>query len=215
MKISRAALAVAAVLSFAAVSAPASASIVTYDWTLTDAPGVTSGGLVTGSGTLTVDTSQTQVKGFSPNFFTGDLVTSLTGTLTGGATVSLLAPGTFFGSSPSFGETNSNFLFPTANSLVDAPFNANSFNAGIGFASSSGNFLLFGSNAVGGEPAGNNGYSEVGLNGAAIGQGGFSVTLAPVPLPASAWMLLLGLAGLGFVAVRQSKQQAGTGFAAI
>jgi PEP-CTERM motif len=198
MKISRVARAVTALLSFAAVSGAASASIITYDWTLSDAPGVTSGGLIPGSGTLTVDTSQTQVRGG----FTGDLVTSLTGTLSNGATVGLLAPNTSFGL-----ESNSNFLFPTGNSLVDASFNGNSFNAGIGFSATSGNFLLIGSNAEGGQPAGNNGYTElVGPGGSSIGQGGFSIALAPVPLPASLWMMILGLGGLGTVGLRARKQ---------
>jgi hypothetical protein len=41
------------------------------------------------------------------------------------------------------------------------------------------------------------------------------VSVAPVPLPASVWMLLLGLSGLGFAAVRQSRQQAVSGFASL
>jgi len=209
MNISRTALAVAAVLSFAAVAAPASATIVTYDWTLSSGSTAGNGGFAdVGSGTLTVDTSQTKTVGG----FTGDLVTSLTGNLTGGATVGLLGAGTSFGSIPFL---NDNYLFPTGTSLVEAAFNADAYTAGIGFSSSSGNFLLTAFNTEGGSPAGTNGYGETGPAGNSVGVGNFAVTLVPVPVPASAWLFIFGLAAVGFVAVRQSRQQSGSGFVGI
>jgi hypothetical protein len=205
MNISRTAVAVAAVLSFAAVAAPASATIVTYDWTLSSGSTAADGGFTdVGSGTLTVDTSQTK----TVSGFTGELVTNLTGTVTGGATVGLLSAGTSFGSIPFL---NDNYLFATGTSLVEASFNGDAYTAGIGFASSSGNFLLTAFNTEGGSPAGNNGYGQTGPAGNSIGVGNFAVTLAPVPLPDSAWLSLCGLATLGLVAVRRSRQPSGSG----
>jgi len=58
MKITRVALVVGALLSFAAATAPASAAMVTYDWTTTSTSTVANGGMAAGGGTITVDTSK-------------------------------------------------------------------------------------------------------------------------------------------------------------
>lgn len=214
MKISRAALAVAAVLSFAAVAAPASATIVTYDWTLTSTATVPNGG-INGSGTITVDTSQTTSVQSATNpsvYFVGDLITGITGTVNGGGsnqetiTINGLASA---GASP---QNDDNLLFVSGQpELLDLK--------GFAFTSAatgSTTFDLFSSLALGSTTTpGSNPYQLVGPGGqfGSLGVGTFTIT--PVPLPASAWMLLAGLTGLGFAAVRQSRRQVGAGFATI
>jgi hypothetical protein len=207
MKISRAAVAVAAVLSFAAVAAPASATIVTYDWTLTSTATVPNGG-VNGSGTLTVDTSQTSSVQSATNpsvFYVGDLITGITGAINGGGSnqESIAINGLVAaGASP---ENNDNLLFVSGQpEVLDTK--------GFAFTSTahgSTPFDLFSSLVLGATtPPGSNPYQLAGPGGqfGSLGVGTF--TIAPVPLPASAWMLLLGVAGLGVMAVRQGKGQA-------
>jgi hypothetical protein len=208
MKISRAALAVAAVLSFAAAAAPASATIVTYDWTLTSTSTVPNGG-INGSGTLTVDTSQTTSVQSATNpsvFYVGDLITGITGNMNGGGSnqesiaINGLAP---VGASP---QNNDNLLFVSGHpELLDLK--------GFAFTSAatgSTTYDLLSSLALGSTTTpGSNPYQLIGPGGefGSLGVGTFTIT--PVPLPASLCMLVIGLAGLGFAAVRQSRQQGG------
>jgi hypothetical protein len=207
MKISHTAVAVAALLSFAAVAAPASATMVTYDWTLTSTSTVANGGF-NGSGTLTVDTSQTTSVQSATNpavFFVGDLITGITGSVNAGGTnqehitINGLASA---GASP---ENNDNLLFVSGQpELLDLK--------GFAFTSAatgSTAFDLFSSLALGATTTpGSNPYQLVGPGGefGSLGVGTFAIT--PVPLPASAWMLLVGL-GLGWVALRRTGRRSG------
>ncbi|HEV2700053.1 MAG TPA: VPLPA-CTERM sorting domain-containing protein [Steroidobacteraceae bacterium] len=195
MNISRAALAVAAVLSFAAVAAPASATIVTYDWT-TSGVG-TSGELAAGSGTITVDTSQTKVV----SGFTGDLITGITGSIGNDTITGLVAA-----NGGNFGN-NDDLLFVTGTPTV-LDTNGFSFKGSIGGVAQTTDFTLLSSCSLGSTTT-CTGPNPIQLDGPGgtflnLGQGSFTIT--PVPLPASAWMLLFGIGALGLAAVRQSKQ---------
>jgi hypothetical protein len=111
MSISRAALAVVAALSYAAVAAPASAATVTHDWTLgsTSTP-AQRGFTYTGTGTLTATVGTTD-----------DTITSLTGTITG-QSVTLAPTGTADGSPSVSSEVSNKLLYASggnSTSLVD------------------------------------------------------------------------------------------------
>jgi hypothetical protein len=167
MKFLRPVLAVAALLPLAAAMAPASASTLTFDWTLTG-PAASLGGLpAPGSGTLVVTTGTTS-----------DTITSITGTLGTFTITGLLAPGTL--------EGNDNLLYPSGT----APLDTN----GFAVSTSGGNISILSQFPEGTPPSGN-AYEEIGAAG--FGVGTFAITAAPVPLPASVWMLVLGLGGLG------------------
>src|SRR5215469_10859859 len=111
MSISRAVMAVVAVLSYAAVAAPASASTVTYDWTLSSASTPAQGGFTyTGTGTLTATVGATS-----------DTITSFTGTVNG-QSVTLAPTGTAYGSPFVTSEVSNNLLYPSGGnttSLID------------------------------------------------------------------------------------------------
>ncbi|HTC50571.1 MAG TPA: hypothetical protein VK700_01390 [Steroidobacteraceae bacterium] len=204
MNISRAALAVAAALSFAAVAAPASATIVTYDWT---ASGVgTSGELAAGNGTITVDTSQTK----TVNGFTGDLITGITGFIGTDTITALVAP-----NGGNFANNDDELFVAGTPTVLDTT--GFSFTGSIGGVAQSTPFTLLSTCALGSTTTctGPNPIQLDGPGGTFLDLGQGSFTLTPVPLPASPGMLLLGLAGLGFLAVRQSKPQAATGFAGL
>jgi hypothetical protein len=214
MKISRTALAVAAVLSFAAAAAPASATILTYDWTLTSTSTVPNGG-INGSGTLTVDTSQTTSVQSATNpsvYYVGDLITGISGHVNGGGsnqesiTINGLAP---VGASA---ESDDNLLFVSGQPELLDPKGFAFTSAATGATT----YDLFSSLALGSTTTpGSNPYQLVGPGGqfGSLGVGTFTIT--PVPLPASAWLLVFGLAGLGFAAARQSRQRSGSGFVGV
>jgi hypothetical protein len=200
MKISQAALVLGALLSFAATTAPASAAIVTYDWTTTSTATVANGGMAIGSGTITVDTSQTTLVTSATNpsvHYVGDLITGITGSI-GSVTISGLAP---VNADPAHNETNDNLLFVSGSpEVLDTH--------GFAFTSAAGAFpySIFSSLALGSTtPPGPNPFQEVGPGGQflSLGVGTFAIT--PVPLPSSAWMLILGLGGLGFAALRSAR----------
>jgi hypothetical protein len=176
MKFLRPVLAVAALLPFAAAMAPASASTLVFDWTLTG-PAANLGGVPSpGGGTLTVTTGTTS-----------DTITAVTGTLGTFSITGLLAPGTL--------ESNDNLLFPSGTAPLDTK--------GFAVSTSGGNISILSQFAEGTPPTGN-AYEEIGAGG--FGVGTFAITPAPVPLPSSVWMLALGLGGLGYGAKRLKKQ---------
>jgi hypothetical protein len=188
MKISRIAVAIGALLSLGAAVAPASAGVLTYDWTLSLAPGVTTGGFEwTGSGTVIVNTASGQ---------SYDSITSLTGSVTNGTTTDLLSL------APIGTLTSDNRLF------ANGAAGTQSLDSD-GITVETGGAVLFNLFAEG--TAGVSSDINVFTEGAppaegSIGQGTFAVSLAPVPLPSSVWMLILGLGGLVFAALRKSKQ---------
>ncbi len=214
MKISRTALAVAAVLWFAAVAAPASATIVTYNWTLTSTATVLNGGF-NGSDTITVDTSQTTSVQSATNpsvFYVGDLITGITGHVNAGGSNQESITINGLAAVDASAEYNDNLLFVSGQpELLDLK--------GFAFTSAATGttpFDLVSSLALGSTtPPGSNPYQLIGPGGqfGSLGVGTF--TLTPVPLPASAWMLLLGLTGLGLMMVRQSGHKARVGLAGL
>jgi len=178
MKFLRPVLAVAALLPLATAMAPASASTLTFDWTLTG-PAASLGGVPgPGSGTLTVTTGTSS-----------DTITAVTGTLGSFTITGLLAPGTL--------EGNDNLLYPSGTAPLDTQ--------GFAVSTSGGNISILSQFAEGSKPSGN-AYEEIGATG--FGVGTFAITPAPVPLPSSVWMLALGLGGLGFGAGRAKKLMA-------
>jgi hypothetical protein len=195
MSISRAALGIVAALSYAAVAAPAGASTVTYDWTLSSTSTPAQGGFTyTGTGTLTATVGATD-----------DTITSLTGTING-QSVTLAPTGTAYGSPSVSSEVSNNLLYPSggnSTSLID----------GHGFAVlNASSAVLFGLSSFfsGGAAISGNAYDEITPpNGSSVGVGQF--TIEPVPLPASLWMMIAGLGGLGFLVRRMSKQDPGSG----
>src|SRR5580698_8881765 len=128
MKFLRPVLAVAALLPLAAAMAPASASTLTFDWTLTG-PAASLGGVPgPGSGTLTVTTGATS-----------DTITAVTGTLGTFTITGLLAPGTF--------QSNDNLLFPNGTGPIDTK--------GFAVSTSGGNVSILSQFAEGSPPSGN------------------------------------------------------------
>jgi hypothetical protein len=92
-----------ALIPLAAMNAPAIASTLTFDWTLSGTTPQNGGFPLQGSGTLTATTTSTPGE---------DLITAISGTLTGGVTITEIAnTGTL--------ENNDNLLFPTSNPLLD------------------------------------------------------------------------------------------------
>jgi len=200
MNILRAALPVGALLSFAATATPARADIVTYDWTTTSTSTVGNGGMATGSGTITVDTSQVTfvTSATNPNVqYAGYLITGITGTI-GTVTISGLAPTN--AEPPDI--TNDNLLFVTGSpEILDTN--------GFGFTSTGATspFAIFSSLALGSTtPPGPNPFQEVGPGGNTFSLGVGTFAIQPVPLPASAWLLIFGVGMLGFAALRDPKQ---------
>ena len=179
MRFLRPILAVAALLPLAAAMAPAGAATLTFDWTLTG-PAASLGGVpAPGSGTLVVTTGTTS-----------DTITSITGTLGTFTITGLLAPGTL--------EGNDNLLYPSGTAPLDT--------TGFAVSTSGGNISILSQFAEGSPPSGN-AYEEIGAAG--FGVGTFAITPAPVPLPSSVWMLVLGLGGLG-LAGRAKKSKSAT-----
>jgi hypothetical protein len=179
MKLWKAALATSAVL-LAAAAAPANATSITYDWTVSGVG--TSGEVAPGAGTITV----------TPETNGADPVTAITGQIAGVAITGL--------GSTSGGADN--LLYPNGSpTVLDLK--------GLALTTASGSLSIISQFQQGStlEPG------EVNLDeflGSAVG--GFAVgnlTLAPVPLPASWTLLLLGLGGLGTVALRSAKDRTG------
>jgi hypothetical protein len=172
MKLWQAGLVISA-LSLAAAGAPAYATSITYDWTVSGVG--TSGEVPPGAGTVTV-TSETNG---------ADPVTAITGEIAGVAITGL--------GSTSGGADN--LLYPNGSpTVLDLK--------GLALTTASGNLSIISQFQQGStlEPG------EVNLDeflGSAVG--GFAVgnlTLAPVPLPASWTLFLLGLAGLQLPGLR-------------
>jgi hypothetical protein len=194
MKISRTALAVSALLSFAAMVAPASAdNLVVFDWTTGAAPGTTGSQMPVGSGTITVDESTTT----TVDGVVGDKITQITGTF-GGATINgLVAAG-----GGSFG--NDDLLFPSGTKAATGELLDGN---GLAFTEA-GSSVIY--NIWGNAP--NTDASELGSNpyvlySSATGELSGTFAIAPVPLPGSVWMLILGVAGLGFMSQTARKQR--------
>jgi PEP-CTERM motif-containing protein len=179
MKFSKAVLAIAAVVPFAALTAPANAATVTYDWTMSGTS-VSLGGPEPGSGTLTVTTGAGGV----------DTITAITGEIGGSTITSLIAPNGF--------EGNDNLLYPNGTpTVLDTD--------GLAFTAGTAKYEIYSFFAQGSTPSPGdvNFYSEIGTT---IQQGSGTFSVSPVPLPASWTMMLLGLCGLGFVATRSNKK---------
>ncbi len=187
MKFPKPALVIASLLPLAAAVAPASASTITFDWTLGPAAGVTSGGIAKGSGTLTANVGTS-----------ADTITAITGTI-GGETISGLEPTNILKGTATIPD---NALFPKGSTFLSTK------GVGIEFTNGTG-LLLWSDFAQGAQGANNNNaYSgqlvtATGTPGGSAGQGTF--TLSPVPLPASWTMLLLGICGLGVLKVSATK----------
>jgi hypothetical protein len=189
MEIPRAALAVGALLSFAAVVAPANAdTLVTYDWT-TSGVG-TSGEIPAGAGTITVDTSTTT----TVDGVVGDAITGITGEINGANISGLVAV-----NGGAFAD-NDNLLFPTgAPTVLDGD--------GLAFTET-GSSTIF--NLWGAAP--NTSPSELGPNPYVLysttnGELSGTFAITPVPLPASVWLMFLGLGGLGFMGLAARRQR--------
>ncbi|WP_213769866.1 PEPxxWA-CTERM sorting domain-containing protein [Bradyrhizobium sp. dw_78] len=183
--------ALAAACFFSVAATAAHADVLTFDWTLT-APAASLGGFTdTGSGTITVTTGST-----------GDIVTAITGEIGGNAITELLPTGTLNG--------NDNLLFPIGTKFGTG---RNAYTStsdldpnGIGFATSAGNFDIFGFYAPDSTDvtAGNN-YGEEGP--VPFGVGTFAITAA-VPEPSTWAMMILGFFGIGAMAYRRRKGSA-------
>jgi len=116
----------------------------------------------------------------------GDQVTNITGTV-GGSTITGLT--SFFGSD--------NLLFPTGTTFVDTK--------GIAFTTAAGQSIDVFSFFAQGTPPSGNAYGEEATNG--FGVGTFALTpVSATPIPPTWTMMLLGLAGFGFLAYRQTKK---------
>jgi hypothetical protein len=192
MKFSKAMLAIAAVVPFAALTATANAATMQYDWTISSTSTVAQGGSEPGAGTLTVTVGAGGV----------DTITAITGEIGGSAITSLIAANGF--------EGNDNLLYPSGSpTILDTD--------GVSFAAGAAKYEIYSFFAQGSttSPGDVNFYSEVGTT---IQQGSGTFAITPVPLPASWTMMLLGLCGLGFVATRASMKKSAdeplSGFAA-
>lgn len=193
MKISRAALAVGALLALAASVAPAYAdTFTTYNWT-TSGVG-TSGEIPAGAGTITVDTSLTT----TVDGFVADKITAITGSIGSGSGALSISGLSGVDTNPF--SSNDNLLFTSGSpaSSLDG--------AGLAFTvtGASGVFSLWG-NAPNTQP-GELGPNPYVLYSSSTGELSGTFNLAPVPLPSSVWMLILGLGGLGFAALHKSKR---------
>ena len=168
------AIAAACFTTFAATAARA--DLVTYDWTLTSGSTAAQGGFAeTGSGTLTINTSE------------NDLVTAITGDVDGVALAGLSTAG-----------GADNLLFPNSKgtSLLDLN--------GLSFLAGTSTINIFGFNEpIVGEQATGNAYGEE-VNGGFSGVGVFAVTAA-VPEPSTWAMMIVGFFGLGFMAYRRKQ----------
>ena len=172
-----AALATGGILSLMAAVAPARASTVTYDWSLTG-PAASLGGVpAPGDGTITATVSNTG----------GEMLTAITGTI-GGSTITGLT--SFSGSD--------NLLFPSGTTPVDTN--------GIAFTDAAGQSInIFSFFAEGSTPSGN-AFGEI-VSGGGFGVGTFSLTpVAATPLPTSWTFMGLGLLAFGFIAFRGTKR---------
>lgn len=143
-----AALVIGITLLFAA---SASATTVTYDWTLTG-PTPGSGGLpFPGSGTITATVGMS-----------GDAISEVTGTIDGSA---IIAPISFGGSD--------NLLFPTGTTFVDTK--------GIAFDTAAGQDIWIFSFFAEGTPPSGNAYGEETSDPNGFGVGTFTLTATPLP----------------------------------
>jgi hypothetical protein len=174
-------------LTLTAFAAPAGAATMTFDWTLAG-PATNLGGFGlpgSGSGTFTVTTGAK-----------GDLITEMTGEI-GGNAVSLLSPGT---------SGSDNLLFPIGTSFKGGVSVLDLDTSGIAVSTALGDFHIFGDGSPFsiGTVSGNDIF-ETGPNGFGVGT---LAVAAAVPEPSTWAMIILGFAGIGFMAYR--RRQSGT-----
>jgi hypothetical protein len=174
-----------------AMTAPASAETLTFDWTLAGTA-ASNGGFGTngsGSGTFTVTTGAN-----------GDLITGVTGTL-GGNAVTLAVVGT---------SGSDNLLFPVGTtfdggtSVVDLDTN------GIVLETSPTNAIrIFGAGSPFsiGTVSGNDIFETGGNVGFGVGTMSVTEVTAAVPEPSTWAMMILGFFGVGFMAYRRKGSQ--------
>jgi len=193
MKFSKTAVLIAGLLPLMTAAAPAGAATLTFDWTLGPAPGVTAGGIASGSGVLTANVTSS-----------GDFVTSISGEI-GGQTIVGLEPTNILQFTATIPD---NQIFPHGSTFLSTKGLGIEFTGGTGL-------LLWSDFAQGSQGANNvNAYSgqsvtTAGLPGGSAGQGTFVLSpVSPVPLPASWTLLLLGACGLGFFSTRVTKNPA-------
>lgn len=182
MKFSTVSLAISAVLSFAAVAAPASAASITYDWTVSGVG--TSGEVAPGAGTITVTTTSSGA----------DPITAFSGEI-GGTAIGLGA------ATPSI----DNLLYPHgAPSVLDTE--------GLAFTTATGTGNIYGFYAQGSTPSAGSVNFEgfIGLpSGYAVGN--FTITPVPLPASWTLLLLGVGGLGLRATrsSKRQAVEQVG------
>jgi hypothetical protein len=172
-------LVMGSVLPWVTTVAPVHAATVTFDWTLTVPSNVTSGGFpFLGNGTITVTTAATG----------GDPMTAITGTIGSGVITGL---STFDGAD--------NLLFPNTagTSLLD--------HRGFSFTVGTQSINILSQFSPGQITTGN-AYEEIASNPGGFGVGIFTLTQVAAVPEASTWaMMILGFAGVGFMAYRRRK----------
>jgi hypothetical protein len=171
-------LVMGSVLLWVTTVAPVHAAAVTFDWTLTVPSNVTSGGFpFLGSGTITATTAAG-----------GDPMTAITGTIGSNAITGL---STFDGAD--------NLLFPNTAGASLLDHRGFSFTVGT----QSINIL---SQFSPGQMTTGDAYEEIASNPGGFGVGIFTLTqVAALPEPSSWAMMILGFAGVGFMAYRRRK----------
>jgi PEP-CTERM motif len=181
----------AGALAVTAMAVPAYAVTETFDWTLAG-PATSLGGFGTpgsGSGTFTVTTGAN-----------GDLITAITGEL-GGNSVSLLPQGT---------DGSDDLLFPVGTSFTGGTSVVDLDTGGIAVSTTLGDFHIFGAGSPFsvGTVSGND-IDEVGPGGFGVG----TLAVSAVPEPSTWAMMILGFAGVGFMAYRRKQNGPAVGLA--
>jgi PEP-CTERM motif len=170
-------------LAITAIAVPARANTLTFDWTLAG-PATSLGGFGTpgsGSGTFTVTTGAK-----------GDIITAMTGEI-GGDAVTLLQSGT---------GGSDNLLFPIGTKFKGGISVVDLDTDGISVSTTLGDFHIFsdGSPFSKGTVSGNDIF-ETGPCGFGVG----TLAVSAVPEPSTWAMMLLGFAGVGFMAYRRKQ----------
>jgi hypothetical protein len=171
-------------LALTAIAVPARAATVTFDWTLAG-PATSLGGFGTpgsGSGSFTVTTGSN-----------GDIITAMTGEI-GGNAVTLLAPGT---------GGSDDLLFPIGTSFTGGVSVVDLDTNGISVSTALGDYHIFGDGSPFsiGTVSGNDIF-ETGPSGFGVG----TLAVSAVPEPSTWAMMILGFAGIGFMAYRRKSK---------